>query len=309
MDRHQPKVSIGMPVFNGERYVAEAIESVLSQTYRNLELVIADNASTDNTENICRAFAERDTRVRYVRNEKNEGASWSHNTAFELSKGEYFRWLASDDALAPELVEKSVEVLKNRPEVASVFTWVQDIDDLGETIGVKKSGTGAQLPRPHQRFRGMSTVRPYYNCEEVFGLARRKYLARTKLLAPYTDSDRTLMAELGLYGPFFEIEEPLFLHRLHEEGSTVVNPDRQSRMAWFDVAHAGNLVFPNWRQLGELLSAIRRSPINWQEKLYCYGHMLNWVKRRRRWLRDDISWAIKQIGTRIGFTSKIKAEA
>ncbi|MEM7330574.1 MAG: glycosyltransferase family 2 protein [Chloroflexota bacterium] len=296
MKDNGPKVSIGLPVYNGEGFLAEAIESVLSQTYQDLELVISDNASTDKTEEICRAFAEKDDRVRYFRSEKNYGASWNYNQTFELSKGEYFRWHAADDVLEPYLVEKSVEVLDKNPEVVLVFSWVQDINEAGEPVQLKKSGVGSRLPLPHQRFKGLSTVKPAFNCEEVFGMARRALLAKTKLIAPYSDSDRTLLAELGLYGPFYEIEEPLFLHRLHDKGSVVVNPDRQSRTAWFDTSKADKLVFPSWRQLGELLSVIWRTPIGWQERLYCYGHMLYWIKRRRVHLRKDLVWAIRRIG-------------
>ena len=294
MSKQTPKVSIGLPVYNGEEYLAEAVESVLGQTFQDLELIISDNGSTDRTEEICRAFVQKDERVHYYRSEKNFGASWNYNRTFELAKGDYFRWHAADDVLTSELVEKSSRVLDEQPAVVLVFSWVVDIDGHGKEIELKKSGVGSRLPLPHQRFQGLSTVKPDFNCEEVFGMARRQILAKTKLIAPYSDSDRTLLAELGLYGPFHEIEEALFLHRLHDDGSVVVNPDRQSRTVWFDTAKKDKLVFPSWRQLGELLSVIWRTPIGWRERLYCYFHMLTWVKRRRRHLRRDLVWAIKQ---------------
>lgn len=296
MNNHPPQVSIGLPVYNGERYIATAIESILAQTFTDFELIISDNASTDDTEAICRAFAAKDGRIHYHRSPVNRGASWNYNQTFDLSSGQYFRWHAADDAMEPELLAKSVAILDNQPEVVLVFTWVQDIDEEGNPLLLKKSGVGSRLPLPHQRFKGLSTVKPAFNCEEVFGMARRDILAKTKLIAPYSDSDRTLLAELGLYGPFYEIEEALFLHRLHDNGSVVVNPDRQSRTAWFDTSKAGKLVFPSWRQLGELLAVIWRTPIGWQERIYCYMHMLSWVKRRRRHLRRDLVWAIRHLG-------------
>lgn len=295
MGNSTPKVSIGLPVYNGEAFLSAAIESILTQTYADFELIISDNASTDKTQEICEAFAKKDARVLYFRSDINHGASWNYNRTFELAKGEYFRWHAADDVLAPELIAKSVDVLNSKPEVVLVFTWVLDIDGDGKELELKKSGVGSRLPLPHQRFKGLSTVKPAFNCEEVFGMARRDILARTKLIAPYSDSDRTLLAELGLYGPFFEIEEPLFLHRLHKSGSVVVNPDRQTRTAWFDTSKAGKLVFPSWRQLGELLAVIWRTPIGWRERLMCYVHMLTWVKRRRRHLRRDLVWALKRL--------------
>jgi glycosyltransferase involved in cell wall biosynthesis len=87
-----PRVSIGLPVFNGEKYLAEALDSILSQTYRDFKLIISDNASTDRTEQICREYAAKDRRIRYYRNEKNIGAPKNFNRVFELSSGKYFRW-------------------------------------------------------------------------------------------------------------------------------------------------------------------------------------------------------------------------
>lgn len=295
MVKQNPKVSIGLPVYNGERFLAEAIESVLTQTFTDFELIISDNASTDQTEAICRSYLQKDGRVKYFRSDKNLGASWNYNHTFALSSGDYFRWHAADDVLTPELVEKSVALLDENPDVVLVFSWVVDIDSAGNELDLKKSGLGASLPTPSQRFKGLSTVRPSFNCEEVFGMVRRNILAKTRLIAPYSDSDRTLLAELGMYGPFAEIAEPLFLHRIHKEGSVVVNPDRQSRTVWFDTSKAGKLVFPNWRQLRELFLVISRTPIGWSERLMCYAYMLIWIKKRRNHLKRDLMWAARRL--------------
>lgn len=289
----KPKVSIGLPVYNGERFIADSIQSILSQTFEDFELVISDNCSTDKTAEICQKFAGQDKRIRFYPSFKNHGAAWNYNRVFSLSKGQYFRWHAADDMMAPTLIEKSVAVLDQHPELVLVFTWVCDIDDSDNELGIKRSGIGSSLPLPHQRFKGLSTIKPAFNCEEIFGLVRSKILAKTRLIAPYSDSDRTLLAELGLYGPFKEIEEALFLHRLHEDGSVVVNPERQERTAWFDTSKAGKLVFPNWRQFGELLWIIWRTPISWRERFLCLGHMVVWLKRRRNFLRRDLVWAVR----------------
>lgn len=294
MSEKQPTVTIGVPVYNGQNFLAEALDSVLAQTFTDFELVISDNASTDGTEAICRAYAEKDGRVRYYRSEVNYGASWNYNQTFQHARGKYFRWLAHDDLLMPDLLEKSVAVLEAHPDVVLCFTWVEDITSQGETIRIKKSGLGSNLPRPHQRFKGLSTIKPAFNCEEVFGLIRTDLLAKTKLIAPYSDSDRTLLADLGLYGPFYEIGEPLFQHRMHDKGSVVVYPDRQSRTSWFDTRKRGKLVFPSWRQLFELLGVIWTGPISLPEKLYCTAHMFTWIKRRRVHLVRDLTWAMRR---------------
>src|SRR3954470_1068595 len=97
MSERRPRVSIGLPVYNGQRFLAPAVSSLLAQTFADFELVICDNASTDDTEAICRRFAERDPRVRYHRNEQNVGAAPNFNRALALSTGQYFKWAAHDD--------------------------------------------------------------------------------------------------------------------------------------------------------------------------------------------------------------------
>src|SRR5580698_5675373 len=93
-DGEVPVVTIGMPVYNGARYLEEALRSILNQTYRDCELLISDNASTDATESICRRYAAEDGRVRYLRNERNLGAAANYNRVIHLASGRYFRHAA-----------------------------------------------------------------------------------------------------------------------------------------------------------------------------------------------------------------------
>ena len=89
MSNNKPRISIGMPVFNGEKFIAETLDSLLTQTYSDFELIISDNASTDNTEQICRKYASKDPRINYFRNKSNFGAAKNYNRVFKLSSGEY----------------------------------------------------------------------------------------------------------------------------------------------------------------------------------------------------------------------------
>ncbi len=291
----KPRVSIGLPVFNGEDFIAETLDSILAQTYADFELIISDNGSTDSTPEICRAYVAKDRRVRYYRSDKNLGAAWNYNRVFELAVGEYFKWAAHDDVCAPTLVERCVEVLDSNPAVVLCFSWLVDIDARGNEIRIRGSTVRSDLARPYERFRELAQFRPTYTCEAIFGLIRARVLRKTKLIRNYADSDRTLLAELGLHGPFHEIPEVLFLHRQHANRSVATNPERQERMAWFDPTAAGRIVLPNWQQLADLLSVIWRSPVPWKERFYCYLYMLTWVKRGRRRLRKDVVWAIRQL--------------
>ena len=130
----RPLVSVGLPVYDGEEYVADAISSILAQTYDKLELVIADNASTDQTEQICRKFAALDGRIRYVRNPQNIGAGPNHNLVFTLSTGRYFKWCAADDRINPEFLGSCVALLEERPDVVLAYPSVRSIDADGNEI-------------------------------------------------------------------------------------------------------------------------------------------------------------------------------
>src|SRR5690349_16638091 len=90
----KPRVSVGVPVRNGERFLVETLESLLAQTYTDFELIISDNASTDNTEAICREYAARDPRVRYYRSPQDVGLANNYNSLFARSEGDYFKWAA-----------------------------------------------------------------------------------------------------------------------------------------------------------------------------------------------------------------------
>src|SRR5690348_15099471 len=110
-----PKLSIGLPVFNGERYLRAAVESLLQQDFEDFELIISDNASNDKTQELCQEFASRDGRVRYSRAEVNQGAAWNFANVVQLARGAYFKWAAYDDICLPAFLKRCVEALDGAP--------------------------------------------------------------------------------------------------------------------------------------------------------------------------------------------------
>src|SRR5437867_8743488 len=131
---YTPRVNIGMPVYNGERFLEEAIDSMLNQSFKDFELIISDNASTDRTQEICRAYLARDRRIRYFQNQTNLGATANFNRVFELSSGEYFKLANADDLSAPDLLAKCVAVLDAHPEVVLCYPKTTIIDENGDMI-------------------------------------------------------------------------------------------------------------------------------------------------------------------------------
>ncbi len=294
-----PKVSIGLPVYNGQKYLDTAIESILNQTFTDFELIISDNASTDRTREICESYAAKDGRIRYLRNERNIGAGPNYNLVFHQALGEYFKWASHDDICAPEFLEKCVAILDRDPGVVVAFPQMVDIDDEGHTIGTRnishipRAERGA-YPEPHRRFRRL--IRTDYTVEEIFGVIRTAILRTTPLILSYTDSDRTLLVELALHGRLEEAPEVLFYHRMHPEMSTMAFKNWEARTAWFDPSKTGKAVFPLWRQMLEYLRVIRRAPIRAIERLWCLLFMGIWL--RDFWIHL-LKELIKGIGTAV----------
>lgn len=279
---NNPRVSIGLAVYNGESFLAQAIDSILAQTFTDFELILSDNASTDRTEEICREYAEKDKRIRYHRNAENIGGANNENQTFRMSRGEFFRWAAHDDVCAPELIAKCVSVLDNDPSIILCYTMITEINEAGEPIRTITQKKGIST-RPHERFRDLASHD--HNCEATYGLVRSEILRKTKLQKNYTDSDRTLLSELALYGQFYEIQEPLFYKRYHPQNIYV---NMRTRMTWFNPALKGKAVFPFWMQLFDYLATIGRVALPSTEKIRCYIYMFRWFRDHLRNLVGDV---------------------
>jgi glycosyltransferase involved in cell wall biosynthesis len=126
-----PLVTVGIPVYNDEKYLSAAIGDILAQTHCNLEIVISDNCSTDGTEDICRGYASRDARIRYVRQEYNLGQHGNFRYLLDSARGEYFMWAASDDRWHPEFIARMVGSLAGEPTAAVAFCPYSEIDERG----------------------------------------------------------------------------------------------------------------------------------------------------------------------------------
>jgi glycosyltransferase involved in cell wall biosynthesis len=293
---HRPRVSIGMPVYNGERFLREALDSVLAQTFEDFELIISDNASTDRTQEICQAYAAQDRRIRYYRNEENLGAAWNYNRVFELSTGEYFKWAAHDDLCAPEHLERCVEVLDRYPAVVLCYPKTTIIDEHGQQVENDSDGLNLRSPKPHERYAHFhNRFRFGAKCNAILGLIRTSTLGMTPLIGSYVSSDRILLGELALRGEFYEIPEHLFFRRDHPQTSVRANPRSKERVTWFDPSRRGKLQLPGWRWFFEYLSSIRRVQISWYEKTHCYAQLGRWALWNWEKLSNDLIVAAKHV--------------
>jgi glycosyltransferase involved in cell wall biosynthesis len=130
----RPLVSIGMPVYNGERFIREALDSLLVQDHEDFELIISDNASTDRTVDICREYAADDWRIRFRQNPENAGAVSNFNHALDPARGDYFMWAAADDVWEPTYISTLLALLQSDPRAVLAFAAFNNVNDRGEAV-------------------------------------------------------------------------------------------------------------------------------------------------------------------------------
>lgn len=289
---NSPKLSIGLPVYNGEKYLQHALDSILSQTFVDYELIICDNASTDETARICQEYASRDDRIRYHRNQENIGAAGNFNLAFGLSRAPYFKWAAADDTIAPDFLEKCIQVLDEHPDIVLSYTKVDRINAAGQIDGVYDFPMRIDSPSVIHRFSDLILVNHF--CVAVFGVIRSESLSKTPLIGRYVGSDRVLLAELGLHGKLFETQEYLFHRRDHPQASGRMF-NIYKRLAWFDPSNRQKINLVHWKVALEYSRAIGRVPLSASDKAACYRVLTRWLVKQRNALFEDIKAALLQI--------------
>lgn len=295
-----PRVAIGLPVYNGEKYLAEAIESVLGQTCADFQLVISDNASTDATQEICREFAARDRRVRYARAEQNRGAAWNFNRTFELSDGEYFKWLAHDDVIGPRYLERALDVMDRDSSLVLCHSRTGIVDGQGELIadpgsddpkvwelqGISPEMEGKRLEmgrsaHAYQRYLGilLYSIRNH----EVFGVIRRSVMRTTALHRAYRGGEKVFLSELSLRGAFHEIPEVLSFSRWHDDRFSS-NASARAQNLHVNPKLSRRLALPRqFRATGGYFGAVARSDLNVAQRAGCLLALLRFVLQVKKW--------------------------
>ncbi len=211
MDKTAPCVSIGLPVYNGQKHISGAIESVLKQTFEDFELVISDNASTDDTEAVCRAFAARDSRIKYYRQEHNLGAVRNFNKVFELSRGEYFKWLGFDDWLEPEFLESCVSKLDTDSSLVLSYCHEKYYTVESEYICSLNQPHNVVSHKACKRFHQIMWCHSLI--DPTYAVIRRSALEKTSLITNLLQADDILAVELSLLGRFGHIRRYLSYRR------------------------------------------------------------------------------------------------
>lgn len=290
-----PRLTIGLPVFNGDRYLDGTIASILGQTFDDFRLVVSDNASTDGTRAIAQKYAELDDRVVYQRHPTNLGAHHNYNGILANVSTEYFKWAAHDDEYEPDFLRRCVETLDSHPDAALAFAGTVDIDDEGKPFRKRPFNFDMTQSPPGERFR--TFLGAGNACLPVFGVARTKAVQSTGLLGHYAGSDRVFLAELSLYGTWREVPEELFLHREHVGQSGRVYPDGRMRRVWFDpTSTSPDPIF--FKRMMGYLRAIARAPLSPRDRMSLYLLMVRWTIRRAPDLAGDVMAVVRGLRRR-----------
>jgi glycosyltransferase involved in cell wall biosynthesis len=293
MSDHSPRVSIGVPVYNGERFVDQTIRCLLNQTFTDFEIVISDNASTDRTSELCRAFGRLDGRIRYVRSDTNIGAARNLMKAVELSSAPYFKLANADDLCGPTLVADCVSILDRHPAVVLCYGKTLLIDDEGAPIRRYEDGLHLRMPDAATRFlRAAERVRLVNTLQGVMrtDVAKRVFARH----GSYDGADEVLVAALALHGEIHELPKALFFRRMHAAASSAIKGHRDRR-AFLD-PHVREIVpIYLWRLFGGHFKAIAHAHVPISDKIGALSALVRLAVRDRDRLAGELCVAIAHL--------------
>ena len=215
-------VTVAMPVRNGARWLAAAIESVRAQTHRNLQIVISDNASDDATPDICAAAARDDDRIEVVRHRETIPVSRNFDFGRARKRGAYFMWAADDDLREPEQVARLLGALEANPLATLAYPWTRMVDVDLHPIEINR-GYDDRISSTDPAERVAAFAGMHYRVP-IYGLMRSAVLDQMPRLSDRTDSDGEFLFRLLLRGPFVTVPEPLLIYRLrhsHDDYETM----------------------------------------------------------------------------------------
>jgi glycosyltransferase involved in cell wall biosynthesis len=297
-----PRLSVGLPVYNGEKYLAESIEALLGQSYKDFELIISDNASTDSTADICRRYAEQDSRIRYMRQPRNIGLSPNHNFVVDQSRGEFFKWAASDDLYGRDLLQSCVDALDEHPDVVLAHSWTAAINGAGDITQAYKYPLATGSPSAPERFRSfmfgssglfedpdskdhhlvrLDNEGILRACDE-YGVIRTSVMRQIAPHDSYHHEDRIVVCEILLHGPFYIVPDWMYFRRDHDGRAYRTSP--RDRCVILDPRRASPLKHPTARLVAEYfwgyVAAIRRAPLSSADRRECYQVLAHWMADR-----------------------------
>lgn len=253
-----PRVTIGLPVFNGEQHLDETLHSLRAQDVEDLEILVSDNASTDATVDIVQAHTAKDSRVRLLRNSTNLGAAANYNRLVHEARGEYFKWAGYDDLLDPEYVRRCVAELDQHSDAVLAFPSTIIIDEAGAHVADHDDKLDLRGDESWRRV--AQFARRVSLCNACFGMMRRDVMLTTGLIRPYVSSDITFLAEMAARGGFIQLPDRLFYRRVHAGSSRQGHTTMAEVARWFDTSATRGPLAPRTRLFAETMRALAGGP-------------------------------------------------
>lgn len=286
-------VDIGLPVYNGGRYLAAALDSLLAQTHSDLAIWISDNGSTDETPDIAGRYVALDPRVHYERHDTNRGAGWNFEHVRVHASGPYFKWAAHDDLHEPTYLIRCIEALEADADAVIAQPRSAFIDDAGDEVVRSFRVNDWSHPSPAARLRAVLGRNHEYGF--AFGLIRAEVLTQVDEYRARYGADELLLAELALRGRFVEVDDHLFLNRLHPDRSMVQNSGLRYRLLWNGWWGGTGSKFPAWRFLADLREVVDRAPIGDDDRRACRRVLLEWARANWSRLGLDVPLGLEQV--------------
>lgn len=265
------RLAIGMPVRNGANFLAQALDCLLAQTFRDFTILISDNESTDETRAIGERYAAMDPRVTYRRQVVNLGASGNFNHVFTETRSELFKWAAHDDLCQPEYLARVIALLDADPGVSLAHTRTNEVNGEGRVTGMYDDQLAMVAERPSARLAASFKI-AYPS--PVWGVMRRVDVAKTKLMGPYLGSDWNFLGEMLMLGRLAIAPDVLFSVRNHEQGFSfgLQKQSKQVRLSWFDPKRKKPIVSA-MTSAGNFVAAVAKHPMPMGEKAACLTHV------------------------------------
>ncbi|HUG26227.1 glycosyltransferase family 2 protein [Piscinibacter sp.] len=285
----RPVVSVGMPAYNAAQTIRGSIDCLLSQTLRNLELIISDNASTDGTWDIIDEYARKDPRIIAIRQRDNIGANGNYSAVFSKARGRYFKWASSNDWCAPQFLERCAAHLDEHPETVLVSPRTRLFEGALDRFTDYERDVSFEQADPVDRFVAVGTLLALNNV--LNGVARTEVLARTRLIEHYVGADTVLIGHLALLGKISLLDERYFYRRMDQQTATqLMSAEALARHHY--PTRTRRSLFSAWRRVGGSLHAAVSSGLSTTDAL----RALRWVLRTTYWsageLRRDVADAI-----------------
>lgn len=228
MRSRTPLVTLGMPVYNEGKFIAESIDNLLKQTYPNLEIIIADNGSTDGSSEICAAYAAKHPNIKHIRHPKNLGQHANFNYLPRCSSGKYFCWVSAHDLLDDEFIERSVAVLESDPHIVLAYPRTMNMKADGTYTREKARPFDIRHMTPGRRFR---EVMWRVDCNYVYGTWRLQTMLDSQLFQVVPACDRVFLAEMAIKGTFAPVDVFKY-YRMNREGRQTEIEKRHRLMSY-----------------------------------------------------------------------------